>query len=141
MKLLLRPNILAYIVSPLISALIFYALVVFRLKTGNYLPGIRILFLIFAIPFSYLGVVIFGLPSLALVKKMQIVNYFSMAILGFTNGILTMLLPVTIVLIAKKISIKEVYGNMLEPILAAGIAGLVGILIFALISDKGIRYE
>lgn len=135
---LLDPKKLAFLIAPLASALIFYGLVVLGLKSGDYLPGIRIYFLIFAIPFSYLGVFAFGFPSLILLKRFDLLNYFSLAIAGSINGLLTILVPVTIVLIAQKANLREVYLDMLEPFLAASIAGLVGILIFKAISDKGI---
>ncbi len=134
MKLLLRPNILAYIVSPLISALIFYALVVFRLKAGDYLPGIRIYALVLAIPMSYFGVLVFT-PSLLILRNLGIYSYYSLALTGFINGALTVIVVTGIIILMQKANPKEVYGDMLEPILAAGIAGLIGILFFKLISD------
>ena len=139
MKLLAKPKTLAFLVSPMVSAIVFYVLVVLRLQGGDYLPGIRIFFFLVAIPFSYIGVLIFGLPSLALLKKLQLNSYYSWAVLGFISGVLTILLLISIILIVQKAGFKEAYGDMLEPILFAGIAGLLGILVFKYISEKGAK--
>ncbi len=130
MKFLAKPKQLGFVISPLLSAIIFYLLILLRLKTGEYLEGIRIAFLLLALPFSYLGVVVFGLPSLVIIKRLRLNNIYFWALVGFVNGILTIMLPITIIALVQKANIRKIYGSMLEPILFAGIAATIGILLF-----------
>ena len=127
---------LADIISPPVSAIVFYLLSLFILKKGEYLPGIQIYFLFFAIPLSYLGVLFFGYPGLWLLNKLRALNIFSFLVMSFLAGFLTVFAFFSGVALLQKIdNLGELYSNGLEPMLIAALSATVGALVFAKISD------
>ncbi len=135
MNILLKNKPMAFLIAPAVSALSFYLLALLSLEKGEYLPGMQNLFLYLAIPLSYLGVLLFGLPGLWLLRKYGMLNLGSFLTMSFFSGVLTLLGFITgIALLQQVDDFKEVYESGLEPTLIAGISAVLGAFIFTKLS-------
>lgn len=124
-------TLLAFFISPLSIPLAWAA---YMLVSGSYPDGWKLITLLIAALFSYVGIFSIGIPSFALLRKFNCLNLVTLSISGFIGGVIVLFLFGQILAIGIESSASinlavSVWGGVQGVIIAILFGVIAGILI------------